>query len=816
MGAHRNLDDKQKARRKYGAVLGILSGHISKTGSQPKHDLKFKSKPQAAVREHTRTGGTAHAQLHNLTNTSSAGRSPLIDRITRDGHHQPEIGGPQTPPRERGTVTRKRGRTDEDEPESSSKKARVELDNKHAHTSSNERKKPIPPVGKNRHATPTKNASVTPAATRLSEEQKRAARAERFKTPEHAHPPVDHGHRLTQKKPPRTPLHGVKDSDPGLKLKNSTQTNIDDRISQKAETRNIYGALATPKVDGPKDRNTLRTTSSPPLLDIGNTDRLTVNGPDRREGHPTEADTSELTPASPTHLPSPVSNTEDSPSTKRPRSDDENSQGMVTKKPRTHVDGACSKSSEQVLKERRTKVEEEFTPQRPRPQAKVQKPKVIIDDHRTAPVEPNPHCALKFYDYADDSVPVLYSDSIHHDKDMAQLLNNPTIFLKEDALELYERELTSKDYGREQVPKIGSSRVIDDCDLYLRNSLIYVATDRGLLLAADYMKAIGVPDSQPVRFNGRKPAWAKLALAKHHLRRVELHYAPLLAIQKYMGFIEIVPGSFVMVFERITQATAGGQVVDLAYGKRLADGVKGFFSYAATCPPNYGKEELEEEDVDSVPDPDMVDWTKYDYARLAEIAQKAHAKSGAIEEVLDAPADSSDTQKDATLPVPQAVEVPDTTLVTSKAEMISAEHILSVAGGPMVISPQREDFNDVETTGEHDIHESVHENEPNTEPDEPVQSELADDKIVEDSKAVLDEKDTSGSTNQVGNKDELINGVDTREGENPEAMGALVEVEQTKTVESRVVPKATIANEQQINQWDRSVEDEVDYSDDPL
>ncbi|KAF2621248.1 hypothetical protein BU25DRAFT_463854 [Macroventuria anomochaeta] len=147
-----------------------------------------------------------------------------------------------------------------------------------------------------------------------------------------------------------------------------------------------------------------------------------------------------------------------------------------------------------------------------------------------APVTPNPECDLKFLDYLHDSVPVLYSIKIKHTHS-SELLNCPADKLVWDALDAIEAGF--KPHSRYGWPtaieplgrtpsKDNPTRVLNDVDLYLHETegKLHVATDRGLIPIMDYLKLIGVPETQPVRFDGRIPPWAKAALRARENRRV--------------------------------------------------------------------------------------------------------------------------------------------------------------------------------------------------------------------------------------------------------------------------------------------------------
>ncbi|KAL1592506.1 hypothetical protein SLS59_009739 [Nothophoma quercina] len=118
-----------------------------------------------------------------------------------------------------------------------------------------------------------------------------------------------------------------------------------------------------------------------------------------------------------------------------------------------------------------------------RPQARVVQP-----DPSFAPVARNPLCNLEFLDYDNSSVPVLYSTKIQHTRS-TELQNCPSIDLVNDAFDAIEAGL--KPYAQPFVVK-------------------------------KYLKLVGIPKTQPVRFEGRVHPWAKAASRTREKRRVIL------------------------------------------------------------------------------------------------------------------------------------------------------------------------------------------------------------------------------------------------------------------------------------------------------
>ena len=146
-----------------------------------------------------------------------------------------------------------------------------------------------------------------------------------------------------------------------------------------------------------------------------------------------------------------------------------------------------------------------------------------------APVEPNRDSELRFLEYRNDSVPVLFSLKIQHSSNTS--LNNPPGMLVLDALTAIEKNarLRSKGIWPSSIELTGRTsskgklvKVVDDVDLYLheKDGKLHVATDLGLVAISQYLNLIGVPEDQPVRFMGRVPPWAKDALNSRLTRKV--------------------------------------------------------------------------------------------------------------------------------------------------------------------------------------------------------------------------------------------------------------------------------------------------------
>jgi hypothetical protein len=213
---------------------------------------------------------------------------------------------------------------------------------------------------------------------------------------------------------------------------------------------------------------------------------------------------------------------------------------------------------------------------------------------RFAPVISFPR--VNFVDYGDSSIPILYSIKINHvDR---ELLSWPNVYQRVEAFALLEhaRGFITNDLGRtkvtdeakdckdaqetnnaEEVAVEKAKKVmkeptewIDECDLYLHNSKIHVATEAGLLLVVDYLRLAGIPDTTPVRFRGVIPGWAKAAKEARYVRRFK---QPSLTMQ--MNYLSYHTGHYVMVYDH-------NPLNGMAYGRRMDNNTLGWFFYGHT------------------------------------------------------------------------------------------------------------------------------------------------------------------------------------------------------------------------------------------
>jgi hypothetical protein len=202
--------------------------------------------------------------------------------------------------------------------------------------------------------------------------------------------------------------------------------------------------------------------------------------------------------------------------------------------------------------------------------------------HAAAPVVANPELVYTYAGYDDDSIPILHSALIQR-RDSPEFLNNPSVELKAKAYILLEKPggFTAKDMGRPvKIFKSGCTRVIDDVDLYtMTDGKIYVATEQGLLLAADYLKLAGIADTTRVRFQGLKPAWVKASAARRFTKKVWTstfdpdvpeRENPFLPLPE--GDLGLLRGAPVQVYE---QHPTNGR----AFGRRVDNDLLGWFDY---------------------------------------------------------------------------------------------------------------------------------------------------------------------------------------------------------------------------------------------
>jgi hypothetical protein len=198
-----------------------------------------------------------------------------------------------------------------------------------------------------------------------------------------------------------------------------------------------------------------------------------------------------------------------------------------------------------------------------------------------APVVPSFECRHSYAKYDNESVPILHSVHIYR-QDSISLLNKPTTQLKQDALALLERGVKAKDLGRSSVAKQGPTKIIDDCDLYLREGKVYVGTERGLLLVTHYLHLAGVPDTTPVRFAGLKPLWAKALLAQRHARRIKTTTEDSEMIGKYTACPPVPSGDLGLEIGYVVEVYERHPTNGRAYGRRIDNGKVGWFDYAHT------------------------------------------------------------------------------------------------------------------------------------------------------------------------------------------------------------------------------------------
>ncbi|KAI4950739.1 hypothetical protein J4E91_004624 [Alternaria rosae] len=306
------------------------------------------------------------------------------------------------------------------------------------------------------------------------------------------------------------------------------------------------------------------------------------------------------------------------------------------------------------------------------------KMKKSLDDHHLhADQDRFPEEGVTFFDYDVYSIPLLCSHSLEHQYPF-EVMNEPSnrlkrsftndnevhvfgrkmLVLRQEALRLSRKKFwTSEDLGREDGLKVEPTRDVVDCDLYLYNGKVHVATERGLLLAAVYLKLIGVPDTQPVRFHGNKPAWMSRVTPNPEHRRVLESWYPSAAL-KEGGCISITHSSTVVVYEHgvfdIDHNT--GAESRMAYGAREDDGVVGWFDYSKTCRIDWLEDP--EKTTAATHDPTIIDWSKFDYGPLAA---RAAAQQAAQRELTAA------TQGIATVYASTAPPPPITSALASSA-----------------------------------------------------------------------------------------------------------------------------------------------------
>ena len=316
-----------------------------------------------------------------------------------------------------------------------------------------------------------------------------------------------------------------------------------------------------------------------------------------------------------------------------------------------------------------------------------QKIKQYLNDQRLH-VEQNrlPEEGLNFVAYDAYSIPLLCSRSINHgypfeivnkpsdklkrsfdNESEAEVFGRKMLVLRQEALRLSRKRFwTAEDLGRKKASKRESARIIDDCDLYLYDDKVHVATEQGLLPVAVYLKLIGVPDTQPVRFEGHKPTWMGLITTRPERRRVLKTWEPTSSLRDG-GCISITSGSIVVAYEHgiFDTDTTTGEESQMAYGARMDDGVAGWFVYANTCRVDWLEDPKEVSRA--TPAPAIVDWAKFDFSPLAA---RAAAQRAALPTPAAAAQDTSNNNEYSAFHLP-----------------ISKASVLSTRDEPVVASP---------------------------------------------------------------------------------------------------------------------------------
>jgi hypothetical protein len=227
------------------------------------------------------------------------------------------------------------------------------------------------------------------------------------------------------------------------------------------------------------------------------------------------------------------------------------------------------------------------------PQLTNEEPRLMVDKMQKSSkrslcasvlVASNTDCQHTYASYNNDSIPVLHSALIQR-RISPDLLNNPSVELKVQAHILLERAggFTSEDMGRCNVPKSGRTKVINNVDLYLmEDGKIYVATERGLLLAAHYVKLAGIADTTPVRFNGVKPAWVKASIARRFSRKVGTTTENPDAPERENPFPPLPRGDLGLMVGYVVQVYERHPTNGRAFGRRVDNDKLGWFDYDNT------------------------------------------------------------------------------------------------------------------------------------------------------------------------------------------------------------------------------------------
>ncbi|CAO2653160.1 Nn.00g025710.m01.CDS01 [Neocucurbitaria sp. VM-36] len=611
MSNPRYSDSKRNNQRQFRPASEIMSRARSQAPS-PRQNVQVGVRSRATLQEPSDYSNSSNGRVKRPSQ-----RGPFKTRIDRDGQ-TPQVGGGQMLP-EQKQATRKRGRSDQGEHEPT-KKARVSSSISSTYATRENRGEPVS------ESCASRALLDKVSVDKQIEEARRASRAKRFaswKTPVKAKP-IDGTSTIV---PGECIAPGMGNGHGKAAPARDTIRPGDEAATAKSNASDQKSHISLLAKQGENsDTRSHRNGHKDPGGEVATSPHETTERPssfaknqdDRKNASSVALSTS-----------SPWIRSTSLLGMKRPRVEAANSEEQSCKKLRLDADTNGLPTADRNDNGFNTKAKAKSV------WLNDGKPELDIRNHssqvpRTAPViipaksdpnmEQNFECKLEFLSYGGDSVPIMYSTSIKHGDD-EKLITEPSLYLRQDALTMLARRWTSNDLGRTNRRKTEPTRTIDDCDLYFRNGKVYVATERGLLLAADYIRLIGIPDTQPVRFNGRKPAWTKVVEGRRHYRRVEESCTPGDAEQS-QGLLELMSGSTVMVFERLTERFEGKDV-ELAYGMRLDTGAKGWFPYDLTCPVCWGKDPPEDPEANGNFKEEIVDWTTYSYSRLAAIAAVA-------------------------------------------------------------------------------------------------------------------------------------------------------------------------------------------------
>ncbi|KAI2482129.1 hypothetical protein Ptr902_06510 [Pyrenophora tritici-repentis] len=296
-----------------------------------------------------------------------------------------------------------------------------------------------------------------------------------------------------------------------------------------------------------------------------------------------------------------------------------------------------------------------------------------------------PHKAIEYVEYSIYSIPISYSTLIEHEYEFEpidtppkelkwkmtaseyELFGRKMLLIRQAALRVVSSKKGKRGemLGRKKVPMSGPIKIIEDCDLYWHDDKIHVATEKGLLTVPNYLELLDVPETQPVRFEGRKPSWMKQVIERRVRRRAMMRFDPSEILLRE-GCMQLGSEDPLIVLDRgifdINIAT--GQESFMLYGFCTLDGVKGWFPYESTCPMDWSQEPGEE----TKPDPNIIDWSTFDYGPVAR-AYTLRQQGKTVEEIEAAEAafvTSNNPAQDVTIasvtprvryPAPSAAQV---------------------------------------------------------------------------------------------------------------------------------------------------------------